>query len=231
VCWGYGQDGELGNGSSADSPTPVAVSGLTDAVSLGVGSGQDCAVKQDHSVVCWGYGAYGSLGNGMMGANSDVPVAVAGLAGASSLAGQLDTECALVTGNAVQCWGYGPDGELGNGASMSSATAVAVSGLQAVQSLGGGWYHACAVVTGGKVQCWGMGTSGQLGNGNTASSNLPVQVLGFTGAVQVSGGQGHTCALESDSSVWCWGDDTYGQLGNGQMNQMTAQPVLVEDIF
>ena len=114
---------------------------------------------------------------------------------------------------------------------MSSATAVAVSGLQSVQSLGGGWYHACAVVTGGKVQCWGMGTSGQLGNGNTASSDLPVQVLGFAGAVQVSGGQGHTCALKSDSSVWCWGDDTYGQLGNGQMNQMTDQPVLVEDIF
>jgi alpha-tubulin suppressor-like RCC1 family protein len=131
----------------------------------------------------------------------------------------------------VSCWGYGPDGELGNGGSANASSPVAVTGLSgAAQKLGAGWYHTCAIATDGSVQCWGMGTSGQLGNGNTASSALPVRVLGLAGATQVTGGQSHTCAL-AGGQVWCWGDETNGALGNGVSGGTAAVPVQVQQLF
>jgi len=209
---------------------PVAVTGITSAIALGVGSGQDCAVLSDHSVTCWGDNQYGGLGNGSSAATSTVPVAVVGATSASSLAGGIVGECSLSMSGTVSCWGYGTDGELGNGASMNATTPVSVTGVSGAQALGAGWYHTCAIPTGGKVQCWGMGTNGQLGNGNTASSNLPVNVLNLTGATQVSGGESHTCAL-AGGQVWCWGDETNGALGNGVSAGSSAVPVQVQQLF
>ncbi|MFT4036309.1 MAG: hypothetical protein QM679_12115, partial [Patulibacter sp.] len=66
-CWGGGDYGQLGNGSTSDSSSPVAVSGLSDAVSVSAGDYHSCAVRSGGSVACWGNGYYGQLGNGSWG--------------------------------------------------------------------------------------------------------------------------------------------------------------------
>ena len=55
VCWGGGAQGQLGNGSTANSATPVPVVGLTSGVaSVSVGCGFACARTQAGRVECWG---------------------------------------------------------------------------------------------------------------------------------------------------------------------------------
>src|ERR1019366_4189665 len=64
VAWGYNGDGELGDGTGLDSPTPVAVPTLTNVTAVAAGDYHALAVKSDGTVVGWGYNVDGELGDG-----------------------------------------------------------------------------------------------------------------------------------------------------------------------
>lgn len=53
-CWGNGESGQLGNGNILSSRTPVAVSGLSNAVSVSAGDSSTCALLRGGAVSCWG---------------------------------------------------------------------------------------------------------------------------------------------------------------------------------
>jgi alpha-tubulin suppressor-like RCC1 family protein len=57
------------------TPTPVQVSGITNAVTVAAGYYTTCAVLTDGSVQCWGYNLDGQLGNGST-SDSILPVTV-----------------------------------------------------------------------------------------------------------------------------------------------------------
>ena len=129
-CWGFNNDGELGNGTTGGFngangyDTPQTVSGITNATSVASGFTSDsfCAVLSTTGVDCWGYNFYGQLGNGAVGgpdgANGyDTPQAVSGLSNAASVTGGSDANsCVLLTNESVDCWGYNGLGDLGVGA-------------------------------------------------------------------------------------------------------------------
>jgi alpha-tubulin suppressor-like RCC1 family protein len=221
-CWGYGTFGQVGNGATAEkNPAPVAVTGLTNAISLTSGYSHSCAVRLGGAVSCWGSNLHGQLGNGT-NTDASTPVTVGGVSSATSVAaGNAHTCVALVDGT-VRCWGYNSQGQLGTGAPADSYVPVTVPGLSNVASVAGGYYHSCALLRDGTVRCWGLGTAGQLGNGGT-SSPTPVPVTGLTNVVSIVANGADTCAVKSDGTIWCWGANTpYGSLGNG-----TTDPALV----
>ena len=46
-CWGDNVSGQLGNGSTSDSLTPVTVSGLSTAAAITAGDYHSCALTTD----------------------------------------------------------------------------------------------------------------------------------------------------------------------------------------
>jgi alpha-tubulin suppressor-like RCC1 family protein len=65
MCWGYNQDGELGNGTYVASNVPQQVTSLgSDVAEVSAGVDFTCARKKDGSLWCWGTNGVGQLGNG-----------------------------------------------------------------------------------------------------------------------------------------------------------------------
>lgn len=78
-CWGWNNEGQLGNGTTTDSSVPVAVESLgvlsgLSVTAIATGSQHTCAVAGGKAF-CWGLGSRGQLGNGLT-ASSSVPVGV-----------------------------------------------------------------------------------------------------------------------------------------------------------
>jgi alpha-tubulin suppressor-like RCC1 family protein len=134
-CWGLNAFGELGDGGTTDSKSPVQVSGLTSGVqAISGGDASVCAVLQSAQVDCWGDNTSGELGNGSIGGQSDTPGLVEGGAfasdGASIGLGSFGTtSCALDASELAECWGSNADGEAGNGTTSNTGTPGVVKGL------------------------------------------------------------------------------------------------------
>ncbi|ULH17882.1 hypothetical protein MF271_23185 (plasmid) [Deinococcus sp. KNUC1210] len=223
--WGYNNYGQLGNGTTTNSSTPGAVSGLTNAVSVAGGYLHSLALKADGTVSSWGYNAVGQLGNGTT-TNSTTPVAVSGLTNVISVSAGRFHSLALRADGTVSSWGYNYYGQLGNGTTTDSSTPVDVSGLTDVVSVAAGNISNLALKADGTVSSWGFNGDGELGNGTTINSSTPVTVSGLTNAVSVAAGNYHSLALKADGTVSSWGFNPVGQLGNGTTTTSTI-PVAV----
>ncbi len=220
-CWGYNDDGELGDGTTLrDKNAPVNVSGLGAGVSaITAGRYHACALTTGGGVKCWGWNAYGQIGDGNTADEFlNVPTQVQGLTSGvvAVSAGEAHT-CALLATGAVQCWGYNGDGELGNGLDENTSAPISVTGLSSNQvAISAGWYHSCSLNSSSGIKCWGLNFSSQLGDGSTAHEQYtPVQVSGLTsGMSAVASGSEHTCSLTNAGGAKCWGYNGDGGLGN-----------------
>jgi len=217
-CWGKNSFAQLGVDpvQLATSNKPAKIpSGLPAerAISIAAGGFHTCAVFEGGDVYCWGKNDSGQIGTGMTSAKEISPLKVTlPKAAAEVVAGDFFS-CARLIDGSVYCWGYGPYGQLGNSASLSSSVPVAVTGIATAIDLGAGFDHTCAVLADNTVTCWGLNSNKQLGNAN-GNSNKPVAVAGLTGAAQVEGGNAHSCAFLLTGGVRCWGANAKGQLGN-----------------
>ena len=212
--WGQNDWAQSGNGTTSDYVTLVQVQGLTDIVQISAGVGYCMALKSDGTVYAWGRNWHGELGVGDYYAYSSGVVQVSGLTNVEQISAGNYHGLALKTDGTVWAWGYGEQGQLGNGSTDGSAIPVQVSNLTDVEYIAAGSISSYAVKADGTAWSWGDNEYGQLGNGTTNDATTPVQVSGLTGVSTIAGGEKHALALLTNGTVKAWGNNGDAQLGN-----------------
>ena len=123
-CWGDNVTGQLGNGTTTTSTTPVQVAGIAGAVAVSAGWLHACALLGDGTIHCWGQNQFGQLGNGTT-SGSTTQVRVSAISAAVAVtAGWWHHSCALLGDGTVRCWGVNEWGQFGNGTTTGSSTPV-----------------------------------------------------------------------------------------------------------
>lgn len=223
--WGDNTFGQLGNGSTVGSETPIQIVGFggQDVLQIAAGRFRSMAIAADGTVWTWGANDSGELGNGTIVA-STTPIQVASAPGrrAVDIQAGYSHSVALADDGTVWVWGANAEGQFGNGTTASSLSPVQVTGLSGrtiVDLSSGASTHTFARDSTGTVWAWGLNSQGQLGDGTTTNRTTPVSIPGLSALslVDLTAAPTFSLALTTDGEVWAWGANTTGQLADGTL--------------
>ena len=216
-CWGFNRDGELGDGTTTDRPTPTLVKTTLRFTQISGGTFSTCGITTDHRAVCWGFGGDGRARHREITSQHLTPVAVTGGRQFRDVRVGYRHACGVTIANAAFCWGDNPYGPLGDGSSTRRLTPARVAGGISFIRVMTGSDHSCGLTTDSRAFCWGRNFYGQLGRPTTAGAILrPLQVDASIGQLrQVSAGDQHSCAVTTAKVAYCWGRSFEGESGNG----------------
>jgi hypothetical protein len=183
---GGNQYGQLGDGSTQSSTTPVRVTELDgQRVASLVASWCDTGVVlSDGEYYDWGYDGAGQLGDGRMGVSSSLPLRVAlpgpvtQAAQGGSLADNGQT-LVLLSDSSVYAWGNDAHYQLGDGRTANQDVPEKILPPAGVtyRTLATGGNTSYAISTAGNLYVWGNGLVGQLGDGLSTPARQPVVIL------------------------------------------------------
>lgn len=224
-CWGNGSDGQLGNGTSALSRTPVHVlnsagSAPLDGVgTIGVGVEHVCATRaSDGAVYCWGDSIDGHLGNPSASGLVSLPIQVkADAAGTTNLTGIAElavgsgSSCGLKSDGLAYCWGSNYYGQLATGANSDSRDYAISWGISGLVGIDVGGQHICGITTGSLV-CAGGSNSGYVFGQMLQKTSLYPNP--YSSLKQVATTSSATCVVESSGALTCAGSLLAGSTRN-----------------
>jgi alpha-tubulin suppressor-like RCC1 family protein len=153
--WGRNDDGQLGNNTTTDSPTPITTfSGGTNWKQVSSGSGHTAAIKTDGTLWSWGDNINGQLGDDTLDYSKPTPVTTfAGGTNWKQVACGLNHTAAIKTDGTLWGWGFNYTGELGNDTYGFVFTPITTfSGGTNWKQVAGGGNHTVAIKTSDDLQ-------------------------------------------------------------------------------
>lgn len=240
-CWGYNQNGELGNGNNVNESYMVKVYNPESVVFVNITGFMYnfCATSNTGQLYCWGDGSSGQLGNGSQ-LSSNIPVKVTmplnpesnTMVKFTSISIGNSTICAVGDNGHVYCWGNNASGFIGDGTTTNALVPIQVkmeeSGdeSEVFVEVKISYYTdgaTCALAKSGNIYCWGDSGNGDAGTGAyTSAITLATKVVmpsnGDKFAHLMPGLGTSSCALTTIGTLYCWGNNSSGQGSDGTLN-------------
>jgi hypothetical protein len=223
-AWGQNTNGQIGDNSSTNRPTPLAVPGLATGVSIIAAGGNHSLALQNGTLLAWGLNNYGEVGDGSTTWRY-VPVPVVGMNSNISTVTSGSAFSLAIQNGAVYAWGINSFGQIGDASTTNRLTPVLVHNMSSgVTKLAAGGAHTLAIKS-GVLYAWGYNNYGEIGNTGVSGATVstPVTVTGMgSGVTDIAGGVFHSLAIKN-GGVYAWGWNVFGQLGNST-NLLTNNP-------
>ena len=145
MAWGQNNFGQLGDGTTTNRNTAVAVSGLSGVSAIAAGQNHSVALLSNGNVMTWGYNNDGQLGDGTT-TTRKTPVTVSSTTSASAIAAGKNHNLVLMSGGNVKAWGDGFYSQLGSGGSGVAVKPVAADRVTAAFAIGVGAQNSFAMI-------------------------------------------------------------------------------------
>jgi alpha-tubulin suppressor-like RCC1 family protein len=223
--WGRNINGQLGDGTTTNRPTPGQVGTATSWVSVAAttATAVTAAVQANGTLWTWGNNPSGQLGDG----TTNTRLAPGQVGTATKWASVSPAKgggflLAVQTNGTLWGWGNNSTSQFGDGTTTDRLTPGQIGAATSWVSAAAANSYSLGIQADGTLWAWGLNTNGQLGDGTTTSRSTPGQVGAGTTWASVTAGDSHTVALRADGTLWAWGLNANGQLGDGTT---TSRPV------
>ena len=222
-AWGLNSSGQIGNGTTINSSSPVLVTNYANRtwsmISNSSGASHFVAVSaEDKSLWTWGLNNNGQLGDGTT-INKSAPVQISSNSW-TYVATTISSGAAIDVNGRLYVWGAGNGtGTLGDGTTISKSSPIQI-GSSSWSAISGGGNHFNGITLDGRLFAWGTNTSGQLGDGTLVNKSSPVQVgaiynIASFNIISSGVGASHTAGIDISGKLWTWGLNNAGQIGDG----------------
>lgn len=208
-AWGSNESGQLGNGTTTNSLSPIRIS--TGYTSISAGYAQSFGLKWDDTFWAWGNNLNRQFGDNTA-VSSLIPKDISDT-NFTVIAPGFSHTVALQSDGSLLTWGSNGYGQLGDGTRTDNASPQQI-GSETFTAIAVGYSHTVALNTDGSIWAWGYNWAGQLGDGTNQDSADPKQIAAGP-FIAIATGASHTVALKSDFTLWVWGNNQSGQLGDG----------------
>lgn len=168
-CWGWNQEGQIGDGTKEDKHALTRIGGAGVWASIAPSTTyHTCGITLAKNLYCWGNNAAGQIGDGTTGTDRVVPTKVGGSGVWSAADGGIYHSCGITSARNLYCWGNNSRGQIGDGTTRTFQLAMKrVGGSGVWARLATGSEHTCGITVGKNLYCWGHNQYGQIGDGST----------------------------------------------------------------
>ena len=232
--WGDNQFGQLGNGTTTHSSTPIPMdlSSINNEVIIEVETGENhnAILTDENNIFMWGDNKDKQINDSEENEIITEPIEInennyfdSETISSISLGGMHSMVLTEESGN-LYAWGSNSTGQLGLGIvdeTIEEPTLNENFNDEKIIMVSNGHLHSVAISENGNIYSWGNNSSGQLGIGNKNAENKPIKINSISSPnnaySKVFLGSYHSMILTSDNKLYVWGKNEFGQLGNDSL--------------
>jgi alpha-tubulin suppressor-like RCC1 family protein len=210
--WGNNTYGQLGQGSTTSSSTPIQVGTATNWMCAAGSWGNSTALKSDGTLWSCGRSTFGQLGNGTS-VQSTSFVQIGSTSDYITVKLMFDSGVTLKVNGTMYGWGRNNWYQLCDGTTTHRLSPIQINTYTKWISLSAAWEgNVKALQSDGSLWGWGIGGFG----GTVTNTSSPVVISGQTNVIQAEVSNYHTALIKSDRSAMCvTGGNSHGELGIG----------------